>query len=126
MGQSMGGYGALLAAERDPARYRAVAVAGPAIFPSYDDERRSVGDAFDSPADFARYDVLAHAARCAGGPSASGPAGVIRSCPASARSRAPAPPRTFASSPAVTTTATGERARRRSSRSSAPACRRRL
>ncbi|HEV2643301.1 MAG TPA: alpha/beta hydrolase-fold protein [Candidatus Elarobacter sp.] len=61
MGQSMGGYGALLAAEREPARYRAVAVAGPAIFPSYDDEHRSVGDAFDSPADFARYDVLAHA-----------------------------------------------------------------
>ena len=60
-GQSMGGYGALLAAEREPHRYRAVAVAGPAIFPSYDDEHRSVGDAFDDAADFARYDVLAHA-----------------------------------------------------------------
>jgi pimeloyl-ACP methyl ester carboxylesterase len=61
MGQSMGGYGALLAAEREPLRYHAVAVAGPAIFPSYDDQHRSVGDAFDSAADFARYDVLAHA-----------------------------------------------------------------
>ena len=61
IGMSMGGYGALLAAERDPQRYRAVAVAGPAIFPSYEDEHRSVGDAFDSAADFARYDVLAHA-----------------------------------------------------------------
>ena len=38
IGMSMGGYGALLAAERDPQRYRAVAVAGPAIFPSYEDE----------------------------------------------------------------------------------------
>lgn len=61
IGMSMGGYGALLAAEREPARYRAVAVAGPAIFPSYADERGSVGDAFDSAADFARYDVLARA-----------------------------------------------------------------
>jgi pimeloyl-ACP methyl ester carboxylesterase len=61
MGQSMGGYGALLAAEREPERYRAVAVAGPAIFPSYEDERRSVGDAFDSAADFRAHDVVAGA-----------------------------------------------------------------
>jgi pimeloyl-ACP methyl ester carboxylesterase len=67
-GQSMGGYGALLAAEREPHRYRAVAVAGPAIFPSYDDEHRSVGDAFDDAADFARYDVLAHAGALRGRP----------------------------------------------------------
>lgn len=68
IGQSMGGYGALLAAERDPQRYRAVAVAGPAIFPSYEDEHRSVGDAFDSAADYARYDVLAHADALRGHP----------------------------------------------------------
>jgi pimeloyl-ACP methyl ester carboxylesterase len=68
IGQSMGGYGALLAAEREPVRYRAVAVAGPAIFPSYEDEHRSVGDAFDSAADFARYDVLAHARALRGRP----------------------------------------------------------
>ncbi|HEX3468071.1 MAG TPA: alpha/beta hydrolase-fold protein, partial [Candidatus Elarobacter sp.] len=68
IGQSMGGYGALLAAERVPERYRAVAVAGPAIFPSFDDERQSVGDAFDSAADFARYDVTAHAAALRGVP----------------------------------------------------------
>jgi fermentation-respiration switch protein FrsA (DUF1100 family) len=68
MGQSMGGYGALLAAEREPRRYRAVAVAGPAIFPSYADERRSVGDAFDGAADFARYDVIAHAGALRGRP----------------------------------------------------------
>ena len=68
MGQSMGGYGALLAAEREPRRYKAVAVAGPAIFPSYEDEHRSVGDAFDSAADYARHDVLAHAAALRGKP----------------------------------------------------------
>ncbi len=63
IGQSMGGYGALLAAEREPHRFRSVAVAGPALFPSFDDERRSVGDAFDSAADFARNDVIAQAGR---------------------------------------------------------------
>ena len=68
MGQSMGGYGALLAAEREPRRYKAVAVAGPAIFPSYEDEHRSVGDAFDSAADYARHDVLTHAAALRGKP----------------------------------------------------------
>jgi pimeloyl-ACP methyl ester carboxylesterase len=68
LGESMGGYGALLAAEREPQRYRAVAVAGPAIFPSYDNERGSVGDAFDSAADFARYDLIAHAGALHGRP----------------------------------------------------------
>jgi pimeloyl-ACP methyl ester carboxylesterase len=68
LGQSMGGYGALLAAEREPRRYRAVAVAGPAIFPSYEDENRSVGDAFDSTADYARNDVIARAASLRGTP----------------------------------------------------------
>lgn len=62
IGQSMGGYGALLAAEREPRRFRAVGVAGPAIFPSFADEDRSVGDAFDSASDYARNDVIAHAA----------------------------------------------------------------
>jgi pimeloyl-ACP methyl ester carboxylesterase len=64
----MGGYGALLAAERNPKRYRAVAVAGPAIFPSFADERASVGDAFDDAEDFARNDVIAHAAALRGVP----------------------------------------------------------
>ncbi len=58
IGISMGGYGALLAAEMQPARYRSVAVAGPAIFASYEDENRSVGDAFDDRADFVRHDVV--------------------------------------------------------------------
>jgi S-formylglutathione hydrolase FrmB len=69
LGLSMGGYGALLAAEREPKRFRAVAVSGPAIFPSYDDERRSVGDAFDDAGDFARNDVIAHAAALRGVPA---------------------------------------------------------
>ncbi len=64
----MGGYGALLAAEREPRRYRAVGVAGPAIFPSFADEDRSVGDAFDSAADYARNDVVAHARALRGVP----------------------------------------------------------
>lgn len=68
IGWSMGGYGALLAAVREPSRYRSVAVAGPALFASYADERRSVGDAFDDAADFARNDVVGHAARLRGVP----------------------------------------------------------
>jgi pimeloyl-ACP methyl ester carboxylesterase len=65
IGQSMGGYGALLAAERAPRRYASVAVAGPALFTSYREETSSVGDAFDSAQQFAQYDVIAHAARLA-------------------------------------------------------------
>ncbi len=91
MGMSMGGYGALLAAEREPDRYRAVAVAGPAIFPSYRDERGSVGDAFDGAEDFARYDVITHAAALRGravrircgtnDPFAAGVRSFARACP---------------------------------------------
>ena len=63
MGYSMGGYGALIAAERQPLRYRAVAVAGPALFTSYAAENSSVGDAFDSRAQFAAYDAISGARR---------------------------------------------------------------
>jgi S-formylglutathione hydrolase FrmB len=66
LGVSMGGYGALLAYERAASRYRAVAVAGPALFTSYANERASVGDAFDSAADFARHDVVHDANRLLG------------------------------------------------------------
>ena len=65
IGQSMGGYGALLAAERNPTRYRAVAVAAPAIFQTFAEEDHAVGDAFDDATQFAEYDVLAHAHRLA-------------------------------------------------------------
>lgn len=60
-GWSMGGYGALLAAERDPDRWSGVAVASPAIWPDYGDVW--VGDAFDGRGDFARNDVFAGVGR---------------------------------------------------------------
>jgi pimeloyl-ACP methyl ester carboxylesterase len=65
MGVSMGGYGALLAAESLPQRYCSIAVGGPAIFPSYADEASSVGDAFDGASDYAQHDVIAGAQRLA-------------------------------------------------------------
>ena len=65
MGWSMGGYGALLAAERHPARFRAVAVSSAAIWPSYAQQHAAVPDAFDGAADFARNDVFAGSGRLA-------------------------------------------------------------
>lgn len=65
VGVSMGGYGALLTAERNPARYKAVAVAGPALFQSFAEENQAIGDGFDNAAQFATYDVFAHADRLA-------------------------------------------------------------
>jgi S-formylglutathione hydrolase FrmB len=63
MGWSMGGYGALLAAETAPEQFRAVAVASPALW-------RSAGatapGAFDGPDDYRRHDVFAGVARLAG------------------------------------------------------------
>jgi S-formylglutathione hydrolase FrmB len=69
VGNSMGGYGALLLAERlggagaraglaaQPAA-AAVAALSPAIFASYADARRADARSFDGPGDFARNDVL--------------------------------------------------------------------
>jgi S-formylglutathione hydrolase FrmB len=65
VGWSMGGYGALLAAEEHPERFVGVAAASPAIFQSYDEMRAGPGDAFDSAEDFAAHDVIADAARLA-------------------------------------------------------------
>jgi YD repeat-containing protein len=62
IGYSMGGYGALLLAERlstDGPRPAAVAAASPAIFPSFQDARSADSRSFAGPAEFARYDVLA-------------------------------------------------------------------
>ena len=56
-GSSMGGYGALLAAERGQAGWSGVTVASPAIWPAYPDVW--VGDAFDGSGDFAAHDVFA-------------------------------------------------------------------
>ncbi|HQJ97406.1 MAG TPA: alpha/beta hydrolase-fold protein [Thermoleophilia bacterium] len=60
MGWSMGGYGALLAAERRPDMFAAVCAASPALWRSYDD---GVGDAFDDAQDFAENDVFASIAK---------------------------------------------------------------
>jgi enterochelin esterase-like enzyme len=63
LGWSMGGYGALLAAERQPQRFRAVAVASPALWTRYED---AVSDAFDDRADYERNDVFAGAGKLRG------------------------------------------------------------
>lgn len=57
MGWSMGGYGALLAAERFPSTFVGVAPASPALWltPS-----ATAAGAFDSPADFYANDVFTH------------------------------------------------------------------
>ena len=62
----MGGYGALLAAETEPDLFSAVVAVSPAVWTSYDAMMLGPRDAFDSAADFARYDVIGHADRLAG------------------------------------------------------------
>jgi S-formylglutathione hydrolase FrmB len=60
VGDSMGGYGALLLAERlGAAQAAAVAAISPAIFASYADARRADPRSFDGAADFAANDVFA-------------------------------------------------------------------
>ncbi len=66
IGWSMGGYGALLAAETEPGLFAAVVGVGPAVWTSYDAMMLGPGDAFDDAADFARHDVIAHAGRLEG------------------------------------------------------------
>jgi enterochelin esterase-like enzyme len=55
LGWSMGGYGALLAAERRPDMFAAVCAASPALWYQYSD---GVGDAFDDEADFEENNVF--------------------------------------------------------------------
>lgn len=62
LGWSMGGYGALLAAETAPDRFRAVCAASPALWTS---PGATVEGAFDSADDWRRNDVYAHTARLA-------------------------------------------------------------
>jgi pimeloyl-ACP methyl ester carboxylesterase len=62
LGWSMGGYGALLAAERAPDQFRAVAVASPALWTS---AGRTAPGAFDGPDDYHRHDVFAGVDRLA-------------------------------------------------------------
>jgi pimeloyl-ACP methyl ester carboxylesterase len=62
LGWSMGGYGALLAAETAPDRFRAVCAASPALWTSPGD---SAEGAFDNADDYRRNDVYAHTDRLA-------------------------------------------------------------
>ena len=65
----MGGYGALLLAERLGAeRVAAVGALSPALYRRYAD---ALEGAFDSPADFAAHDVFAAASACAASRCAS-------------------------------------------------------
>ena len=61
IGWSMGGYGALLAAETEPKLFAAVVATGPAVWTSYDAMMLGPRDAFDDAADFAG--VRRHRAR---------------------------------------------------------------
>ena len=63
MGWSMGGYGALLAAERDPAAFVAVAPASPALWLT---PAQTAPGAFDGPADFYANDVFSGVERLKG------------------------------------------------------------
>jgi pimeloyl-ACP methyl ester carboxylesterase len=56
IGWSMGGYGALLAAQSHPAMFRAVAALSPAVWEHPGD---AAPGAFDGPADFREHDVFA-------------------------------------------------------------------
>ncbi|MDE3086970.1 MAG: alpha/beta hydrolase [Acidobacteriota bacterium] len=68
MGISMGGYGALLFAERFPERISAVAAISPAIWTSYDQARQANAGAYASAADFAACDAVTHARALSGIP----------------------------------------------------------
>jgi enterochelin esterase-like enzyme len=62
IGESMGGYGALLLAETYPTQIAAVAAISPAIFTSYSQAVHVNSTSYASARDFARDDVIAHAA----------------------------------------------------------------
>ena len=61
MGISMGGYGAILLAERYPALIRAVASISPAIWTSYEEARAANAGAYASAEAFADADAVTHA-----------------------------------------------------------------
>jgi len=58
IGYSIGGFGALLAAAREPHRYRAVAVAAPTVWQSYEQQRATFPDAFSNRTDFDRHSIF--------------------------------------------------------------------
>jgi S-formylglutathione hydrolase FrmB len=60
LGWSMGGYGALLAAQQRPGLFSAVAALSPAVFPSYDAARSGHSYTFDSVDEWDRYGLWNH------------------------------------------------------------------
>jgi enterochelin esterase-like enzyme len=68
MGISMGGYGAILLAEKYPELIRAVAAISPAIWTSYEQAQGVNPGAYASAADFAACDAVTHAAALSGTP----------------------------------------------------------
>jgi S-formylglutathione hydrolase FrmB len=61
IGISMGGYGALLMAEKHPAMIAAAAAISPAIWTDYSQARSANPGAYASAGDFEANDVIAHA-----------------------------------------------------------------
>jgi predicted esterase len=68
MGISMGGYGALLVAEKNPELVAAVAAISPAVWTSYAQAAAANPGAYASASDFAKDDVVTHARALAGKP----------------------------------------------------------
>lgn len=68
VGISMGGYGALLLAEKHPHLIAAVAAISPAVWTNYSQARAANTGAFASAQDFASDDVITHASALAGIP----------------------------------------------------------
>jgi enterochelin esterase-like enzyme len=68
MGVSMGGYGALLLAEKHPDLFTAVAAISPAIWTTYPQASSANAGAYASPSDFASDDAVTHAASLADTP----------------------------------------------------------
>lgn len=66
LGISMGGYGALLLAEKYPGLISAVAAIGPAVWTSYAEARAVNAGAYASAAAFARGDAVTHAGALSG------------------------------------------------------------
>ena len=68
LGISMGGYGALVLAEKYPRLVGAVAAISPAVWTSYPQAQAANAGAFASAADFAASNVITHASALAGVP----------------------------------------------------------
>jgi predicted esterase len=68
MGISMGGYGALLVAEKHPGLIAAVAAISPAVWTSYPQASAANDGAYASASDFAADDVVTHTSTLAGKP----------------------------------------------------------